>query len=112
MKIGTLLGATATALHFPAHCEFNQIELKQLRADIFIAPVAAREGADEIADRWVKHLVPMRNGELQESGLLAPFIQRTVSEAAFARECAQRAFEVVRAPTGAALSLRTIGTGG
>lgn len=104
------------SVYIEPHCEYDTKELSHLQADIVITPVVAQslmgivnlvnggDAAIKLAEiLQAQYVVPMRNGELRQSGLLTKLLRINGSEESFVRRSTGRSIEVVSAPAGEVL---------
>jgi L-ascorbate metabolism protein UlaG (beta-lactamase superfamily) len=85
------------SLYYEPHCMFDEAELARLQADYVISPVVSQElpfytlvaGGEKVLKLAKllksKAIIPMANGELDQSGVLASLLQAKGSEDQFMR---------------------------
>ena len=116
----------APSLYYEPHCMFDEEELKDLQADVVITPVVSQElpaftlvagglKALRLASLLkAKYVVPMANGNLEQTGVLSRIIRAEGTESSFkslvqkwnkANVGARRALSVVSAPPGEMIML-------
>jgi len=100
------------SIYYEPHCMYDKQELSQYQADVVITPVVSQElpaftlvaGGEKALDLAkvlkAKYVVPMRNGGLEQKGVLTRLIKAKGSEDEFLELAKNQDVKILIAPPG------------